>query len=180
LVKLSVLKLKTGETLLAETTPIPSRSDVVGVLNPFIIKFVDTDSSSTSFYAAPWVPFTDYTSFMIPIDIILLLAPLNANHRQFYGITFLKSKLYELNNIALHRISTGEDKDVVIKEMFTAMDAEYESITMKAGDLSFDIEKFKEFSLKQINDHDIQSASKFNLEDMFEERDIELDKTKIH
>lgn len=178
---LSVLKLTTGETLFSETAVFEEIQDRIGLINPFVIKNVENgDVNTSSFYAAPWVPFTDHTRFFILKDMIALAAPLNNAYRRFYGITYLKSKLFELNGLASYRIQQGEDRDAVIQETFGMMDKEFEIITKKAGDLDFNMDGFKEYSLKHLQHVEVQSSSSFDLNEMFDMDEAELDKTKFH
>jgi len=171
-ISFSVLKLKTGETLFCETSQNPNNNRYIDVNDPFLVKVIGLDDNTESLYAAKWIPFTAYTRFSIPVDSILALAPLSRSYKHFYGLTFLKNELYDLNNVTINRIMKGESKQFVISDMIPRMDATFASITKRFGPLEFDMMSFKAFVEKSVED---VNAANFNFE-AFEEDTEENEK----
>lgn len=175
----SVIKLKTGETLFCESNLSPVNNHYVDVSDPFLVKTIELENNTESLYASKWVPFTAYNKFSIPMDAIVLIAPLNRAYKRFYGLTHLKAELYDLNSVAANRILKGESHEHVLSEIFSQMDSIHTSITGKIGELEFDLNSFKSYVEKQLADLNETRSANFNFE-AFEEEDEDDKKPILH
>lgn len=150
MVNLSVLKFKTGETVFAQTEIYSKNEKYITVVDPFIIKLLPVNQDQEQLYATKWLPYTDFSKFIVPLDTVVVVAPLNKAYSKFYGMSFVKAEMFELNNEAIERISSGENVNYVMTEIFLKMDSLYENITTITGELEFNLEEFKNFVLSRI------------------------------
>ncbi len=176
-VNCSVLKLKTGETLFCETNNNPTNNRFLDVSDPFLVRTIELADNTESLYAAKWIPFTAYTKFSIPVDSILALAPLNRSYRHFYGLTFLKAELYDMNNITVNRVARGEPIKEVLADMLPKMDALFNNSISRFGSLEFDMVGFKKFVETSVEN--VKSAN-FNFEAFEKESEDEESKPILH